>query len=159
MSNSPERKKFSPKKKPITPRGKKRTMTRQSKFDLPVPIREYLDAQNLAYRWLDRKKLIGNGGFHEYGWSAHVFDNVDEFSKDVLHFSFSPDKTIVRGDLVLASRALDVHQDHQAELAEAAGDHTAEAMMKRDADDLKDRASADNVNISVEEGYDDRKKA
>jgi hypothetical protein len=113
-------------------------------------LKQTLEKMGLVHRWVDYKRMVENGGAHEYGWrpikrsECGTLDSVPNFGGDVEGY-------FRRGSLVLAVRSVELNERHKAYLKQQA--RTTSQIQKTHAEELREMAKRSGINMSISEGY------
>lgn len=120
-------------------------------LSVPDELRIELEKQNLAWRFISAPDLQKMGGYHRFGWRPYQKSQSDKMSGDV-QFGNDPNGYIRRGELVLATRPMDIHKKHQQFLKQEAD--RAKLIQQTKAGEIRDLVGS-NRGIQVHEGYED----
>jgi hypothetical protein len=117
-------------------------------------LKAELDAKGLAYRFINAKQYVDKQGFHHSGWKVYKRD-VSERAKGAFDFDMGtdPEGYVRRGDLILAVKPQEMQQRHKEKIRAKTARYSPDALNKAAAQQMRDRARENNVNMSVDEGY------
>ncbi len=121
-----------------------------STLDIDPSLKAELKKEGLTYRWINKKQYEASGNTHRSYWQAYKRQNSEGKEATEFKFGTSPEGYIVRGDMVLAVRSLEVKAAHRKHL-----DSKNAALMgiqKQKARELKEMVG--NM-ASVDDGYDE----
>lgn len=113
-----------------------------------------LEAQGLAWRFVDAKKLMESGGYHAKGWSVYKRKaDSGTIGSSEFKFGSDPDGIIRRGSLVLAVKTKEAATRHKEFLRQKAERYSA--IVPQQAEALRQVARENNVDTVVDDTYDE----
>lgn len=115
-------------------------------------LKEELEAQNLAYRWINAPTYLKGGNFHRSGWRAYKRKKPATGAVD-FNLGTSGDDFIIRNDLILAVKPKE-QQERWKAMVKRRTDLQSGSDSSR-ADELRAAARAQGVKAKILEGYDE----
>ena len=117
----------------------------QSELELPESLKEHLEAEGLAARWIN-KKQYKEKGMHRMRWKPYKIPSEISVGQDSEGY-------LSRGDLVLGAKTDEELAKHKALLR--AKNERYKAFQKTHAQELKRGLESSGIKTKVETGYDD----
>lgn len=121
---------------------------------VPQELQEYLTEKGLEWRWVDYKKLIDAGGYHNRGWVAYQKARHGEpatLSTQESILGSDPSGLFRRFSVVLAVRPKVVGDKHRQYLKKRADQY--KGFNKTKAQELKEMSK--DAGVQVIEGYEE----
>lgn len=119
-------------------------------LQLPQAVKDKFKAQGFELRFINIKEVNKLGGYHKRAWVPYSKDRFDTIDLSEFHWGGSPDGKVIRGDLVLAVRPIELGDKHRAYLKQKA-DRLSQSE-KQSAAELRKIAAGRAV---IHEGYDE----
>jgi hypothetical protein len=91
-----------------------------NRYTLPKELKAHLTSKGFEWRFVSRKKLIENGGYHERGWVAYhkKQHGWPEGLNSEFQVGSDPNENYPRGTDILAVRRIETGDKHRAFLAQ-----------------------------------------
>jgi hypothetical protein len=120
-------------------------------------LAQFLQQEGYAYRWLNLKRYLQDGNSHRSGWVAYQLadETISAIRGGTISFRYgiSPEGYIVRNDLVLGVKPIELQEAHRRKLSEKNRRQSA-AVQQEHADKLREMVKESGVRARVEVGYD-----
>ena len=123
----------------------------RDRFSLDDDLKKEIGSKGLEYRWINYKKYVENGNYHEWGWAVYKREKAADTASFLL--GNTPDGIIRRGDSVLAVRAKDICEKHRAHIRNKTEILSNRNFARQKASELRQMARESNMDITVHEGY------
>lgn len=117
---------------------------------LPPGFKEALTEKKLECRFINIKRLQEMGGFHHHAWQPWTPARFGKIEVNDFHWGKSPDGRIIRGDLVLAVRPVQIGDRHRAQLKMK--NEALSMTQKKNVAEMKKLAGRD---VKVVDGFDE----
>lgn len=120
------------------------------------PLKAELDSQNFQPKWLDAQETYKNSGYDPEGWTVYKrkANDSDKLGLSDVKFGQDPTGVVRRGSLILGV----MDKERHAQLREALqikSDRQLQNLNKKKADELRQTARGNNLEVEIHEGYDE----
>lgn len=125
-----------------------------NKLSIPEEILKDMQSKGYEPRWLDGKKLMENGGYHDKDWT--VYQRPEGVSTGTLGFKVGndPDRIVRRGSLILGYKTKEQAANHRAFLQQRAERYKT-TFDKNEAAKLKQQIKDADLDVQIESGFDE----
>jgi len=128
----------------------------QDKMSISDAIKKDITSQGKDFRWINYHKYLKDGAIHQNGWVAYQMPEAIRKSDTSLSLIGSnPDGIIRRGDCILAVRPKEFGVQHRQWLQQLNDNQSGSKRAKAAAEELRNKAKESNVDVAINEGYDD----
>lgn len=121
---------------------------------LDPELKAELDEKGFVARWINAKKYLSGGNYHQSGWRAYrkQVSNEDRGALD-FNYGVSPEGYIIRNDLILAVKPAEHQEKWKAHLRRKADIQSG--VNNSRASELREAAAERGVKAKIYEGYEE----